>query len=107
MVAQHDDAGSGGHTQGRPLAVALRYEPERADAPRVTAKGRGALAEQILRIAFDRGVKVRTDADLAEVLAAVEVDSEIPLEAFAAVAEILSYIYAANAAAGHRTEPSP
>lgn len=107
MVAQHDDAGSGGRTRERPLAVALRYEPDRAEAPRVTAKGRGALAEQILRIAFDRGVKVRTDADLAEVLAAVEVDSEIPLEAFAAVAEILSYIYAANAAAGGETEPSP
>ena len=59
----------------------------------MVASGRGALAEQILRIAFDRGVKVRNDADLAEILATIEVESEIPLEALAAVAEILSYVY--------------
>jgi flagellar biosynthesis protein len=59
----------------------------------VVASGRGALAEQILQIAFDRGVKVRHDADLAEILATIEVESEIPLEALAAVAEILSYVY--------------
>jgi flagellar biosynthesis protein len=47
-------------------------------APRVVASGRGAVAEQILQIAFERGVKVRSDSDLAEILAAVEVDSEIP-----------------------------
>src|SRR3546814_20372956 len=42
---------------------------------------------------FERGVKVRTDSDLAEILAAVEVDSEIPLAALAGVAEILRYLY--------------
>ncbi len=40
---------------------------------------------------------MRTDADLAEILAAVEVDSEVPLQALAAVAEILSYVYRAGA----------
>jgi len=64
-----------------------------AKRPRVVAKGKGAVAEQILQIAFDRGVKVRSDAELAEILAAIEIESEIPLEALAAVAEILSYIY--------------
>jgi flagellar biosynthesis protein len=59
----------------------------------VVASGRGALADQILQIAFDRGVKVRSDADLAEILATIEVESEIPIEALAAVAEILSYVY--------------
>ncbi len=77
------------------MAVALQQAP--AGAPRVTASGRGKLAEQILAIAFDRGVKVRTDADLAEILAAVEVDSEVPLQALAAVAEILSYVYRMSA----------
>ena len=79
----------------RQVAVALHQAP--AGAPRVIAKGHGKLAEQILAIAFDRGVKVRTDADLAEILAAVEVDSEVPLAALAAVAEILSYVYRASA----------
>ncbi len=82
----------------RQVAVAIQDRsgaprgPGRA-APRVVASGRGALAEQILQIAFDRGVKVRNDADLAEILATIEVESEIPLEALAAVAEILSYVY--------------
>ena len=69
-----------------------------ADLPRVVASGRGAIAEQILEIAFAQGVKVRTDADLAEILSAIEVDSEIPLEALATVAEILSYVYRAQGA---------
>ncbi len=68
-------------------------------APRVVASGRGAVAEQILQIAFERGVKVRTDSDLAEILAAVEVDSEIPLAALAGVAEILRYLYSTDARA--------
>ncbi len=80
----------------RQVAVALEYDPNAADAPRVTASGKGALAEQILNIAFANGVKVRTDPDLAQVLAAVEVDTVIPIEAFAAVAEILAYVYRAN-----------
>lgn len=78
------------------VAVALQYDPDRADAPRVTASGKGKLAEQILNLAFANGVKVRTDPDLAQVLAAVEVDTVIPIEAFAAVAEILAYVYRAN-----------
>ena len=78
------------------VAVALQYDPDQGDAPVVTASGKGALAEQILQLAFANGVKVRTDPDLAQVLAAVEVDTVIPLEAFAAVAEILAYVYRAN-----------
>ncbi len=80
----------------RQVAVALQYDPDQADAPRVTASGNGALAEQILNLAFANGVKVRTDPDLAQVLAAVEVDAVIPVEAFTAVAEILAYVYRAN-----------
>ncbi len=83
----------------RPLAVAIDNHPGRSGAPRVVAKGRGALAEQILQIAFDRGIRVRSDADLAEILATMEIDSEIPLQALAAVAEILSYVYRVQATA--------
>lgn len=85
-----------------PAAVAVRYEPESGSAPRVVAKGTGAVAEQILEIAFAHGVKVREDADLVDILSAVELDSEIPLEAFAAVAEILAYVYRANGAMPQR-----
>ena len=85
------------------IAVALE---ERAGegAPVVTASGRGHVAEQILAIAFANDVKVRTDSDLVQVLSAVDVDSDVPTEAMAAVCEILAYVYRANSAAA---TPSP
>lgn len=83
-------------------AVAIEYDRQSGEAPLVTASGKGAVAEQILRIAFDRGIKVREDAELVEILSLVDIDSPIPLEAFAAVAEILAYVYNANAAAKQR-----
>ena len=64
--------------------------------PRVVASGHGAIAEQILELAFANDVKVREDADLAQILAAVDVDCEIPIEAIVAVAEILAHVYRAN-----------
>ena len=100
LDSPHDP--SGDEKPAVPKAVAVRHGPESRTAPRVVAKGKGAIAEQILRIAFANGVKVREDADLVELLAAVELDSEIPLEALAAVAEILSYIYRTNG-----TMPAP
>jgi flagellar biosynthesis protein len=83
---------------GRAVAVALR-DAAASGRPRILASGYGAVAERILAIAFVSGIKVREDADLAEVLAALEIGREIPLEAFAAVAEILSYVYGINEAA--------
>lgn len=83
-------------------AVALEYDRGVDAAPRVTASGKGAIAEQILAIAFAQGIKVREDSDLLEILSKIEVDSPIPLEAFATVAEILSYVYAANASLKQR-----
>lgn len=80
----------------RQIAVALHHEHGADRAPMVVAQGYGAVAEKILRLAFDHDVKVRRDPELAQVLMAVEVNQEIPVEAFAAVAEILSYVYQAN-----------
>jgi len=88
------------------LAVALRHKPNAPDAPRVVASGPGFAAEAILQLAFANGVKVREDADLAEMLVAVGIGEEIPFAAFSAVAEILSYVYRVSQAAPN-TEPSP
>ena len=74
-------------------AVALEYARESDPAPRVTAKGEGLLADKIVEIARAHGVTVREDRDLVMLLGAVDIDSPIPVEAFQAVAEILSYIY--------------
>lgn len=79
-----------------PQAVALTYDKKENPAPRVVAKGKGYVAEQILQLAFANDIKVREDAELVEILNLVDVDSPIPLEAYAAVAEILNYVYRAN-----------
>ncbi|HVO14828.1 MAG TPA: EscU/YscU/HrcU family type III secretion system export apparatus switch protein [Alphaproteobacteria bacterium] len=85
--------------EGR-VAVALDYDAPKDAAPRVVAKGRGEVAQRIIDLARQNGIAVRQDADLAELLAALELDQEIPVEAFTAVAEILSYIYRANGRLG-------
>lgn len=82
----------------RATAVALKDADADHALPQVTAAGRGKIAEQILQLAFENGIKVREDAALAEMLATIEIDSPIPSEAFMAVAEILSYVYRANGA---------
>jgi flagellar biosynthesis protein len=80
----------------RRKAVAIKDTSQSRSMPRVVAAGQGTFAEQILQIAWANNIKVREDADLVEVLSAIDVDSEIPVEAFAAVAEILAYVYRAN-----------
>jgi flagellar biosynthesis protein len=79
-----------------PVAVAVKYQGNADPAPRVTASGRGDIAAQIVAVARAEGVEVHEDADLAEILVTLDVDSFIPIEAFTAVAEILSYVYRKN-----------
>jgi flagellar biosynthesis protein len=78
------------------VAVALTYEFGKPNLPRVIASGRGPVAERILALAAENGIPVREDADLAGLLAAVELDSEIPAEAMIAVAEIMAQIFLLN-----------
>lgn len=78
----------------RRLAVALQYD--HAGAPRVTAKGRGVLAARILELAAEHGVPVEEDAALAEALSQIELDREIPIELYEAVAAVLRFILMAR-----------
>lgn len=82
-------------TQRRAKAVALDYKPA-DDAPKIVASGQGAVADRILAKAFESGVAVREDPELVDILAAYDIGSFIPAEAFVAVAEILHYLYLAN-----------
>jgi flagellar biosynthesis protein len=77
-------------------AVALGYDRFGDDLPRVLAKGRGAIAAQIVAIAEERGIAIHRDEDLVEVLDKLEIDAPIPVAAFAAVAEILAHLYRLN-----------
>ena len=76
--------------------VALRHDRRGPHAPRVVAKGRGETANRVLELARAHGIPVREDRDLLELLAALDVGDSIPTELFAAVAEVLAYLYRLN-----------
>jgi flagellar biosynthesis protein len=76
----------------RKKAVALRYNPEKDNAPVVLAKGYGELAERIIKIAKERNIPVVEDKDLISALIRVEVFEEIPPELYRAVAKVLVFI---------------
>jgi flagellar biosynthesis protein len=78
----------------RPLAVALRYEAP--DAPRVVAVGRGELGQRIIDTARENGVPLETNPALAEALSTIEVETEIPIELYEAMAVILAFILRAS-----------
>ncbi|WP_276352520.1 EscU/YscU/HrcU family type III secretion system export apparatus switch protein [Cohnella caldifontis] len=84
-------------------AVALKYDPERNSAPAVVAKGKGLLAEEILKKAQEHGVPVQEDASLVEVLSKLDLEQEIPPELYKLVAEILSFVYRSDRRAGEET----
>ncbi|MDQ7038359.1 MAG: flagellar biosynthesis protein FlhB [Aquificota bacterium] len=75
------------------IAVALKYEPEKDRAPVVVAKGKGTIAERIVRIAEENGVPVVRREELARALyPAVRVGEEIPPEFYRAVAEVIAFV---------------
>jgi len=73
------------------LAVALHYDGE--SPPRVTAKGRGELAERILALAEENQIPLHADPQLAKVLSRVPLGGEIPTELYVAVAEVIAFAY--------------
>lgn len=76
------------------FAVALQYEIGKHRAPTVVAKGADYLAQRIREIATENGVPIVEKPELARALyKACEVDQEIPLELYQAVAEVLAYVY--------------
>lgn len=71
--------------------------PHAARALRDDASEEAPSRAPIVRLAAERGVRVRTDGELAETLHALEVDREIPYSAFVTVADMLTCLYEANA----------
>ena len=82
-------------------AVALRYRPNQDQAPKVTAKGSGYLAEKIIRLATEHHVPIQEDPDLVQMLSHLDLEEEIPPALYKVVAEILAFIYSVNER--HRT----
>ncbi len=80
----------------RRRAVALRYDQQQDHAPRVLAKGQGSIAERLMAVAQEHGIPLWEDRDLVHLLGALELDSEIPPNMYAALAEILAQLYRLN-----------
>jgi flagellar biosynthetic protein FlhB len=75
-------------------AVALKYDPETMIAPIVVAKGAGLLAERIRNLARQHGIPIVERKELAQALyREVEINRPIPRDKYAAVAEVLAYVY--------------
>ena len=79
------------HTKKESVAVALRYEGK--GAPRVTAKGRGAVAAEILKRAREHNVPVSDNGDLVQLLAQVQLGDEIPESLYVACAQVIAFAY--------------
>lgn len=73
------------------LAIALQYDG--TNAPQVTAKGSGEIAEEIIDIANEYGIPLQADPALAKLLGTIPVGDEIPRELYVAVAEVIAFAY--------------
>jgi len=74
-------------------AAALKYDKVNNPVPILAAKGKGEIADRIIALARENDIPIRSDADLVAILEKLEIEQEIPLEIYAVVAEIFSYIY--------------
>jgi len=76
------------------LAIAIQYDYDTMEAPIVVAKGAGALAQQIRRLALENSIPVVERKELARALyKLVDIGRPVPFEHYAAVAEVLRYVY--------------
>jgi flagellar biosynthesis protein len=89
----------------RQNAVALAYQ-EGDGAPKVVAKGKGMVAQQIIARAQEAGVFVHESKELVALLLDVDLDRQIPPALYRAIAELLAWLYHVDAAKG-RGDPLP
>ena len=77
-------------TKPNTIADALKYQ--KPSAPRVVATGKGPIGEAIVAKAKEHGIPIQQNPALAEALASVELDTEIPEALYKAVAQVLAFI---------------
>ena len=91
MTARQDDG-----TAAAPRAAALSYQAADAaagGAPRVVAKGQGAVAQEIIRRARESGVPIHRSSELVAALTQFDLDQSIAPALYVAVAEVLAWAY--------------
>ena len=77
-------------------AVSLKYDRRVNRAPLVNAKGKGLVADNIIRLAKINNIPIKEDPDLVQLLSMVDLNSEIPESLYKVVAELLSFVYKIN-----------
>ncbi|RCW52546.1 MULTISPECIES: EscU/YscU/HrcU family type III secretion system export apparatus switch protein [Halanaerobium] len=73
--------------------VALKYDQNTDQAPRIIASGKGSIAEKIIKKARQENIPIKEDKDVVQVLAELNIGDEIPEELYTVIAEILSFFY--------------
>lgn len=89
------------HKEVRKQAIALGYNAYNVDAPRVLAKGKGIIADNILEQAEKHQIPIQEDPSLVELLGKLNINESIPEELYQAVAEVFAFIYKTNQKVGN------
>ncbi len=74
-------------------AVALSYHPNLDSAPRVLAKGKGYVADELIKQALEHNIPIQEDPSLVSLLSQLEINEAIPEQLYEVVAEIFAFIY--------------
>lgn len=77
----------------RKEAIALSYNPNDTASPKVIAKGKGKIADNILEQAAIHNVPIHEDPNLVQLLGQLDLNESIPEELYQAVAEVFAFIY--------------
>ncbi len=77
-------------------AVAIKYRAGTDLAPKVTARGKGKIAEKIIGIAKEHQIYIHEDPDLIEILSTLDINEQIPPDLYVVIAELLAFVYALN-----------
>lgn len=85
-------------------AVALQYDG--TNAPKITAKGEGFTADQIINIAKEHDIPLHEDPQLVQLLGQIDLGEEIPRNLYIAVAKVIAFAYmlTGKRPAGHETQ---
>lgn len=86
----------------RKEAIALSYNQAKQDAPRIIAKGKGLIAEEILERATEKNIPIHEDGSLVELLGKLNINEQIPEDLYQAVAEVFAFIYKTDQAASRK-----
>ncbi|WP_245595656.1 EscU/YscU/HrcU family type III secretion system export apparatus switch protein [Hydrogenovibrio kuenenii] len=78
-------------TLDKSVAISLEYDG--SSAPKVSAKGYGYIADEIIKIAKEHDIPITSDHNLVSLLSQVELDSEIPESLYEAVVQVLIFAY--------------